>query len=160
MIILLDLNYTLVGNSPKFGTVPPPMRKRMESEKYRKWLIEMVKPHYVILITARPDSWREATLARIQEQTGWSPQEAYFDEGITRTPPAIKRDILLTRIFPKHGRDSLLAIESNPKTRNMYFALGIPSVWVNRPGNSLRNASGLINGLPDDLLPSLFGSLE
>lgn len=159
MIILLDLNYTLVANSPKFGMVPPPMRKRMEIERYREWLIEMVKPHHVILITARPDSWREATLARIEEQTGWSPQEAYFDEGVTRTPPAIKRHILLTKIFPKHGRDNLLAIESNPKTRDMYHKLGVFSLWVNRPGTSLRNASGLVRGIPEELPPSFLDGL-
>jgi hypothetical protein len=149
VIILLDLNYTLVANSPKFGTVPPPMRKRMETERYREWLVEMVKPHHVILITARPDSWREATLARIVEQTNWSPQEAYFDEGIIRTPPAIKRDILLTKIFPRHGRDNLLAIESNPKTRDMYHKMGVSSLWVNRPGNSLRDGQGLVGGIPE-----------
>lgn len=160
MIILLDLNYTLVANSPKFGTAPPPMRRRMESERYRRWLIEMVKLHHVILITARPDSWREATLARIEEETDWSPQEAHFDEGITRTPPAIKRHILLTKIFPKHGRDNLLAIESNPKTRDMYHKLGVPSLWVNRPGNSLRNASGLVPGIPEKLPPSLLEGLD
>lgn len=29
MIILLDLNYTLVANSPKRGTTPPWMEKRL-----------------------------------------------------------------------------------------------------------------------------------
>lgn len=155
MTILLDLNYTLVSNSPKFGSPPAPMTKRMDSERYRKWLIEMVRPHHVILITARPDSWREVTLARIEDLTGWRPQEAYFDEGATRTPPAIKRHILLTKVFPRHDRGNMLAIESNPKTRDMYHTLGIPSLWVNRSGGSLRDASGLVARLPGELPPPL-----
>lgn len=148
MIILLDLNYTLVANSAPHGTVPLPMRRRMETEKYRHWLVEMVKPNHVILITARPDTWKDATLARIKAETGWSPQEAYFDDGTTRTPPAIKRHILLTHIFPRHGRDGILAIESNPRTRDMYDSLGIPSLWVNKTGRSLRDATSLVARIP------------
>ena len=34
MIILLDLNYTLVANSPKHGTTPERMEKRLANEQY------------------------------------------------------------------------------------------------------------------------------
>jgi len=151
VIYLLDLNYTLVTNSAPFGTSPAPMQKRMETELYRQWLVEMLRPHQVILITARPDRWKAPTLARIQELTGWQPMDAYFDDGSIRTPPAIKRHILLDQIFPKHGRGEYYAIESNPKTRAMYATLGIPSVWVNSPGNSLRDERRLIAKLPSML---------
>jgi len=127
------------------------MQKRMETETYRQWLVEMLRPHQVILITARPDRWKAPTLARIQELTGWQPMDAYFDDGSIRTPPAIKRHILLDQIFPKHGRGEYYAIESNPKTRAMYATLGIPSVWVNSPGNSLRDERRLIAKLPSML---------
>jgi len=151
VIYLLDLNYTLVANSAPHGTSPAPMQKRMETETYRQWLVEMLRPHQVILITARPDRWKAPTLARIQELTGWQPMDAYFDDGSIRTPPAIKRHILLDQIFPKHGRGEYYAIESNPKTRAMYATLGIPSVWVNSPGNSLRDERRLIAKLPSML---------
>lgn len=148
MIYLLDLNYTLVANSAPHGTTPEPMQKRMQTETYRQWLVEMLRPHRVILITARPDRWREATLARISELTRWQPMEAYFDDGNIRTPPAIKRLALLTKIFPKYGRGDFYGIESNPKTRDMYATLGIPSVWVNRLGTSLRDDRRLVPELP------------
>ena len=35
-IILLDLNYTLVANSPKHGTAPERMEIRMANEQYRQ----------------------------------------------------------------------------------------------------------------------------
>ena len=148
MIYLLDLNYTLIGNSAPHGTHPEPMHRRMETELYRKWLVDMVRPHQVILITARPDRWREPTLARIKTLTGWEPMDAYFDDGATRTPPAIKRHILLNKIFPKHGRGKYYGIESNPKTRGMYATLGIPSVWVNKAGRALRDNYHLLTELP------------
>lgn len=150
MIYLLDLNYTLVANSSPHGTTPDPMTKRMQTEQYRQWLVELLRPHRVILITARPDRWKEATVARIVDLTGWRPMDAYFDDGVTRTPPAIKRHILLDRIFPKYGRGDYYAIESNPKTRDMYATLGIPSVWVSKAGVGLRDARRLIKGIPTE----------
>ncbi len=150
MIYLLDLNYTLVANSAPHGTTPDPMTKRMQTEQYRQWLVELLRPHRVILITARPDRWKEPTVARIADLTGWQPMDAYFDDGVTRTPPAIKRHILLDRIFPKYGRGDYYAIESNPKTRDMYATLGIPSVWVSKAGAGLRDARRLIKGIPTE----------
>ena len=41
-IILLDLNYTLVANSPVHGTAPKRMEKRLADEQYRQWLVELV----------------------------------------------------------------------------------------------------------------------
>jgi hypothetical protein len=148
VIYLLDLNYTLIANSAPRGTHPQPMHKRIETELYRGWLVEMLRPHKVILMTARPERWKGSTLARIADLNGWSPTDAYFDDGSTRTPPAIKRHILATKVFPKYGRDDYYAIESNPKTRAMYAALGIPSVWVNKTGKSLRDDRRLLGALP------------
>ncbi len=78
MIILLDLNYTLVANNPARGTTPERMEKRLANEQYRQWLVELVRPHTVVLITARPETWTIKTLDRIEEQTGWRPQDACF----------------------------------------------------------------------------------
>ena len=151
MIYLLDLNYTLVANSAPHGTTPEPMPKRMQTERYRQWLVELLRPHRVILITARPDRWRDPTVARIADLTGWQPMDAFFDDGMTRTPPAIKRHILLDLIFPKYGRGDYYAIESNPKTRGVYATLGIPSVWVSKAGTGVQDSRRIIQGLPTEL---------
>jgi len=132
MIYLLDLNYTLVGNSPE-RRAPRirPFTKQLEQETYRQWLVELLRPHHVILITARPDKYREPTLERIQALCQWQPEEAYFAE-ISNRPPAIKKHLLLKYIFPKHGKDGsqYLGVESNPMTHAMYRGYGIASVRV------------------------------
>lgn len=129
MKYLVDLNYTLVGNSPKWGEPRiTPFSRQIEREIYRQRLVDFLRDKYAILITARPARYREQTLERILSQTGWQPQEAYFAE-ISATPPEIKEDLLLRYIFPKHGKngEDFLGIESNPKTRAMYGRYGILS---------------------------------
>ena len=107
------------------------MAVRLRTERYRQWLVDLVRPHYVILMTARPSRWREPTLARILETTRWLPQEAYFAERGPGGPPGIKQRILLAHVFPCHGRDAdYLAIESNPRTRTMYARHGILAAQV------------------------------
>ena len=87
MKYLVDLNYTLVGNSPKWGEPRiTPFSRQIEREIYRQWLVDFLRDKYAILITARPARYREQTLERILSQTGWQPQEAYFAE-ISATPP-------------------------------------------------------------------------
>lgn len=129
-IALVDLNYTLVENSPKWGAPKIyPFIRQIEQETYRQWLVDFLRDKYAILITARPQKYREATLERIKLLTGWQPQEAYFAE-ISATPPEIKEDLLLRYVFPKHGRngEDYFGIESNPKTRAMYLCYNIESL--------------------------------
>ena len=129
-IALVDLNYTLVENSPKWGAPKIyPFIRQIEQETYRQWLVDFLRDKYAVLITARPQKYREATLERIKLLTGWQPQEAYFAE-ISATPPEIKEDLLLRYIFPKHGRngEDYFGIESNPKTRAMYLCYNIESL--------------------------------
>ncbi len=129
MKYLVDLNYTLVGNSPKWGEPRiTPFSRQIELETYRQWLVNFLRDKYAILITARPIRYKEQTLARIFSQTNWQPKEAYFAE-ISAPPSEIKEDLLLRYIFPKHGKNSadFFGIESNPKTRAMYGKYGIPS---------------------------------
>lgn len=129
-IALVDLNYTLVENSPKWGAPKIyPFIRQIEQETYRQWLVDFLRDKYAILITARPQKYREATLERIKLLTDWQPQEAYFAE-ISATPPEIKEDLLLRYIFPKHGRngEDYFGIESNPKTRAMYLRYSIESL--------------------------------
>lgn len=129
-IALVDLNYTLVENSPKWGAPKIyPFIRQIEEETYRRWLVDFLRDKYAILITARHQKYREATLERIKLLTGWQPQEVYFAE-ISATPPEIKEDLLLRYIFPKHGRngEDYFGIESNPKTRAMYLRYSIESL--------------------------------
>lgn len=91
-IALIDLNYTFVENSPKWGSPKIyPFIRQIEQERYRQWLVDFLRGKYAVLITARPQKYREATLERIKLLTGWQPQEAYFAE-ISATPPEIKED--------------------------------------------------------------------
>ena len=129
MKYLVDLNYTLVGNSPKWGEPRiTPFSRQIELETYRQWLVDFLRDKYAILITARPIRYKEQTLTRIFSQTNWQPKESYFAE-ISATPPEIKEDLLLRYIFPKLGRngEDFFGIESNPKTRAMYGKYGILS---------------------------------
>lgn len=128
-IALVDLNYTLEENSPKWGAPKIyPFIRQIEQETYRQWLVDFLRDKYAVLITARPQKYREATLERIKLLTGWQPQEVYFAE-ISATPPEIKEDLLLRYIFPKHGRngEDYFGIESNPNTRTMYLKYKVDS---------------------------------
>jgi hypothetical protein len=126
VIILLDLNYTLVANSRQ---KQKPFIKQIEHEQYRQWLIDLIRDQHVILVTARPEHYRQATLASIQAKTGWQPDEAYFND-LNLPPPALKQRLYLERIVPLHGDDpaAYLAIESNPRTHRIYDAVGVR--WV------------------------------
>ncbi|MFN7185212.1 MAG: hypothetical protein ACK5WQ_09300 [Alphaproteobacteria bacterium] len=129
MILLLDLNYTLVENSDDKRR---PFIKQIEAEQYRRWLVELIRPHHVIMMTARPAMHREATLASISAKTAWLPQEAHFNVyGLT--PPLAKERMLAEHVLPKHGGATFLAIESNPRTHAMYSRYGIRSVKI-EPG--------------------------
>jgi hypothetical protein len=149
MIILLDLNYTLVANNPAHGTTPVRMEKRLAGEQYRQWLVELVRPHTVVLITARPESWMLRTLDRIEEQTGWRPQDACFAPTGWWNPPAIKEHLLKKDVFPIHGEHArYLAIESNPRTREMYARFTIPCFWVTEEGTCLTEGTRIVMRLP------------
>jgi hypothetical protein len=125
------------------------MEQRLRDERYRQWLIELVRPHPVVLISARPDHWLETTLERIEQETGWRPQDACFAPRGWFNPPAIKQHLLKKDVFLVHGEHArYIAIESNPRTREMYARFGIPSLWVNSSGTSLRNERRLVHEFP------------
>lgn len=65
-------------------------------------------------------------IENVQSKTGWHPQEAYFND-INAEPPAFKESALQRFVFPRHGTcsEQYIAIESNPKTREMYNKYGI-----------------------------------
>ncbi|MFZ9937963.1 MAG: hypothetical protein ACO3JG_13040 [Luteolibacter sp.] len=148
-IILLDLNYTLVANSPAHGSMPERMEKRLAGEQYRQWLVDLMRPCTVILMTARPEPWMIKTLDRIQEQTSWRPQDACFALIGWWNPPAIKQHFLHKRVFPLHGESArYIAIESNPRSREMYARHKILCLWVTAEGHSLTNGTRIVKRLP------------
>lgn len=126
-IILLDLNYTLVSNQEKTRMIRP-FSSRLRAEEYRKDLIEAIKENRVIIITARPSYQGRESLENIQRKTHWNPMEAYFND-LNLDPPSIKESILERFVFPKHGKEGkqYFAVESNPRTRAMYYRHGIPA---------------------------------
>ena len=122
MIYLLDLNYTLVANSEEKHS---PFALQIQHEHYRGELIKAIKGETVYLLTARPAKYEEATLASIQEKTGWLPDACFFNS--YNLPPPSAKQIMLRDILKSHKPDELLAIESNPKTRDMYARHGVNS---------------------------------
>lgn len=129
-IILLDLNYTLVSNSYKNRNIRP-YQEKIRKEEYREWLIDLLRELYVIIITARPDYQKINTIKSFKDKlNGWMPDEMYFQEENDK-PPEAKEKLLKKYIIPRHGLDGdYLAIESNPKTKEMYKTYNIPSVSV------------------------------
>lgn len=128
MIILLDLNYTLVANSHEKRK---PFALQIQQETYRNWLVSLVAPYHTILMTARPEKHKQPTLDSLYFKAGWVPQEAHFNRYYK--PPHIAKRIMLEQlVLPKHGSsgEQYLAIESNPRTQAMYAEFGIPSVKV------------------------------
>lgn len=136
-IILMDLNVALSAN---FGDMK---RHSMENfvkdvEEYRPWMIDLLRNEYVILITARNIKWGVPTLTRIWKTQKWLPNEAVFNDTEIdgSNAPLIKKTQFLGKIAPRHGENKAIyyAIESNPRTREMYSALGIQAFDCEREG--------------------------
>ncbi len=122
---LLDLNFTLVGNSDQKLS---PFIRQIEAETYRVDLIERLRDMgaRVILVTARPADYAKATLHSIESKTGWHPDAAYFND-LNLPPPALKEAILRDRLLPHYEVADLFAVESNPRTRGVYARYGVRS---------------------------------
>lgn len=125
IIILLDLNYTLVADSWRKRKSGGPYASLIPQETYRRWLIELVDPYYVILVTVRSHRYERITLATLENKTGWQPDAWYFNP----TPPQYRGDIIKRRylrrhILPRHGHPRqrpYFAIESLIDARRMYL---------------------------------------
>ncbi len=126
LVILLDLNYTLVANS---HIKRAPFLEQIKHEEYRKDLIELIRKHEIILISARPEKYKAVTLGSIKEKTGWEPDHAYFNK--TNLPPHLfKKKIFEEEIEWHYGNEKFVAIESNPKTIKEYQLLGITCLSI------------------------------
>lgn len=124
MIVLLDLNYTLVANSQATVNIRD-WAQRIAQETYRLDLIAFCRPHHTILITVRRPEHEQATLAHLAALTGWQPDAWYFNPYRAK-PPECKELPLVRDILPQHGPDQhYLAIESNDANAAMYQRHGI-----------------------------------
>ncbi len=137
-IVLMDLNVALSSNfkdmrNHGFETFVK------EVEEYRQWMVDLLRPEYVILITARDKTWAQPTLKRIWDTTKWSPNHAMFnDTGISGSEaPLVKKKQVLEKVFPQYGDNpaQYFAIESNMRTREMYTGLGVNVFDCEREGS-------------------------
>jgi hypothetical protein len=151
MYYLLDVNYTFVANSKDLrgkGT-----SYRYTHEQYRIWLLDLLRstqPTGIFLVTIRPETEKELTLARIAQLCdGWQPDDSFFST-MSVTPPIWKRHACRKLIFPKYGSDpeQYLAVESNLETQAMYATLGIRGfkVFPSFEGSTEKKQSGAISG--------------
>lgn len=130
-IVLMDLNVALSSNFDsmyKYGFED----FIKNHERYRQWMVELLRPEYVILITARNIKWAIPTLKRIADETDWQPDVALFnDTGYDGADaPKIKEHQMINHVFKNYGDDPTIyhAIESNSGSRAMYRRLGLTSV--------------------------------
>lgn len=133
MIILLDLNYTFVGNSLATGGRATPYAQRIGREQYRTDLLELIRGHYVALVTVRDAEYKAMTLDRIRRLCdGWQPEEAYFKTEPTWSPTQWKEHVLTNLMIPRFGDapGTYLAIESNEENSAMYVRHGVLSLKV------------------------------
>ncbi len=135
--LLLDLHYTFAVDEAWHRNTR--LSARLEREEYRKWIIDLAVANqaWVILTTARPERYAEATLLRIaQDCDGWVPHDTFFRQ--IEAQPHIAKEDNLRRITEKYGEPTpdWIGFESNAKTREMYTRHGIYSLPVHQ-GNPL-----------------------
>ncbi len=137
-IVLMDLNVALSSNfkDMKYHSMENFVK---EVEEYREWMVDLLRPEYVVLVTARNIKWGVPTLSRLWTTQKWLPNEAIFNDTDIKgdNAPKIKKTQFLNKIAPRHGTDTqkYFAIESNPRTREMYSSLGIQSFDCERMGS-------------------------
>ncbi|MCR9292055.1 MAG: hypothetical protein NXI32_05000 [bacterium] len=153
LYFLTDVNYTMVSNSRalrgkgKFY--------RYQNEQYRLWMLDILRrcePEGIFLVTVRPDTERELTLARIAQLTGgWQPDDCFFST-MNVEPPVWKKHACEKLIFPKYGSDpsQYIAVESNLDTWKMYAKLGIRGFKV-FPSFEMNHREGVSNHVAGQL---------
>lgn len=142
--VLLDLNFTLVGDSILKRRQGGTYLSKILKEHYRGWLIELLRPYRVILWTVRFQTYRETTLARLQELHDWQPDHHFFNPTTSYEAHLVKERYLVEQVIPQFGQPvdtPFFALESNALTRTMLKRYGIPAVkveaqshWRNLPG--------------------------
>jgi len=126
-IILLDLNYTLIADQEVSRWIRP-IERRVELEQYRLDLVEALAGYRVFLLTARPERQKAATLAAIGRRIPELVLEGAYFNVRDEDPPTAKLRMMRDFILPAGvGPAVCFAVESNPRTRKMYAALGVAS---------------------------------
>jgi len=142
LVILLDLNYTLVGNSHLKRQQRGNYASKIDAETYRPWLIDLVRGHTVLLCTVRHVRYEAQTLQRIKHLTGWLPEGSYFNPDPDIWDGGIVKARYLPTAFAAYGTPDqrpYFAVESATSTKAMYKKLGIASasvsnqVWTRLP---------------------------
>jgi len=137
IIVLLDLNYTLVSDSHLKSRMRGSYGSKVDVESYRQWLVELVREHTVCLCTVRHTEYAERTLAHIEAETGWKPEHAFFNPLAVWHGNIVKEPYLLDSIFPMYGIPDrqYLALESGQAARSMYKRHKIHAVPVPYDGS-------------------------
>lgn len=132
-LLLLDLHYTFaIDEHWHRGTS---LTNRIPRETYRTWIIDLAADNdvTVVLTTARPHIYREATLNRMYEALDrWQPDGAFFRQ--IDAQPHVAKEHNLDRIIAEYGEPTSgwIAFESNERTRSMYKRRGIKAMPVHR----------------------------
>lgn len=134
-IILMDLNVALSSNFHDMKNYGFEDFVK-NHETYRSKTIDLLRPEFVVLITARDVKWGVHTLSRIWKTTQWTPNDALFnDTGLSgQNAPLIKKTQMLKKVYSRYGDNpkQYYAIESNKNTRDMYASLGIQAYDCDR----------------------------
>ena len=143
LIILLDLNNTLVSDGPTFRKPGKNYGEQILHENYRLGLVELLKGHTVLLYTVRKAEHRLVTLDNIAKKcNGWQPHEAFFNGAEGSTGTTVKGAYLKKLIFPRYGmppQQKYYAIESDGAVRAMLGKrYDIPTDRVEEPFNWTR----------------------
>lgn len=130
--LLLDLHYTFAVDESWHRGVR--LAERIPRETYRTWIIDLIRQNEVttVLTTARPEVYARDTLVRIQQETKWTPNAAYFRQ--IEAQPHVAKEDNLRRIIEEWGEPQAgwIAFESNERTRSMYRRYGIKAMPVHR----------------------------
>ncbi len=140
-VILLDLNATLSANMRDVMSVRrkgvPFSKCIAEIEIYREWLVDWMRKtdFLVYLFTVRKIVYREPTLQRIRELSGWNPHRAFFNDTGSSIPERAKEKMLEGHILTHVEPDNLIAFESNQKSRKMFDRHGIRNRRIRVPAD-------------------------
>jgi len=134
-IVLMDLNVALSSNFHDMKNYGFEDFVK-NHEAYRSKTIDLLRPEFVVLITARDVKWGVHTLSRIWKTSQWTPNDALFnDTGLSgQDAPLIKKTQMLNKVYSRYGDNpkQYYAIESNKNTRDMYASLGIQAYDCDR----------------------------
>lgn len=128
-IVLLDLNSTL---AEKFSLNTRNWKYDVSKDVYSQRLVGRLRrlkdaDYEIHLITARPDSYRVATLAKIKNDVGFAPDFVNFKPNLMRKVPVhdFKYEYAKKLIASGVDPENILALESNRNTKARYSELDI-----------------------------------